>query len=272
MSKIIVIGDTCRDIFIKGKCLRLCPEAPVPVFNPTTATDNEGMAGNVYNNLCSLHAATEIELITHKTETKKTRYIDEMTGYILLRIDEYDSVDRIGIKQFINNLQNFKGVDAYVISDYGKGFLSESDIEDIGDTCRNLGIPTFLDTKKILGDWSRNITFVKINEKEFNLQVKHRMFPTQDCKNLIVTFGQHGSTWINCGKKALARKVHVHDVSGAGDTYLAAFVAEYLKTKDVMKAMEYANLAASIAVSYPGVISVKREDVEALRDTPPTPN
>ena len=49
--KILVIGESCRDVFIYGECNRLCPEAPVPVFNPVKSVDNGGMARNVYRNV-----------------------------------------------------------------------------------------------------------------------------------------------------------------------------------------------------------------------------
>ena len=51
MSKVLVIGDSCTDVFIYGKVERLCPEAPVPVLNPTHQTQNGGMAKNVKSNL-----------------------------------------------------------------------------------------------------------------------------------------------------------------------------------------------------------------------------
>ena len=54
MSKILVIGDSCSDIFIYGNIERICPEAPVPVFNPTHKTKNGGMAKNVVKNLEAL--------------------------------------------------------------------------------------------------------------------------------------------------------------------------------------------------------------------------
>ena len=41
---ILVIGDSCIDIFIYGDIDRVCPEAPVPVFKPTSQTENPGMA------------------------------------------------------------------------------------------------------------------------------------------------------------------------------------------------------------------------------------
>ena len=51
MKKILVIGDSCKDIFIYGKANRLCPEAPVPVFIPQRRTETGGMAANVYENI-----------------------------------------------------------------------------------------------------------------------------------------------------------------------------------------------------------------------------
>ena len=52
--KILVIGDSCTDVFIYGRCERLNPEAPIPVFEPTKTVTNQGMAGNVVANLNKL--------------------------------------------------------------------------------------------------------------------------------------------------------------------------------------------------------------------------
>ena len=52
--KILVIGESCRDVFHYGKCDRLAPEAPAPVFNPLKTVENGGMAKNVYKNLLAL--------------------------------------------------------------------------------------------------------------------------------------------------------------------------------------------------------------------------
>ena len=48
--RILVVGDSCKDVFVYGKVNRLTPEAPVPVFNPTVTKTNDGMARNVSNN------------------------------------------------------------------------------------------------------------------------------------------------------------------------------------------------------------------------------
>ena len=62
--KILVIGDSCKDVFIYGKVNRLCPEAPVPVFIPQRKTETGGMAANVYENIESLEV--EVDLVTNQ--------------------------------------------------------------------------------------------------------------------------------------------------------------------------------------------------------------
>ncbi len=54
MSRILVIGETCRDVFVYCDSNRLCPEAPVPVLNIVDQRENPGMAGNVRRNIESL--------------------------------------------------------------------------------------------------------------------------------------------------------------------------------------------------------------------------
>ena len=71
MSNILIVGDSCTDRFIYGKIDRICPEAPVPVFNPITQNENGGMAKNVAANLESMGA--EGTLITNTNEIIKTR-------------------------------------------------------------------------------------------------------------------------------------------------------------------------------------------------------
>ena len=53
MSKILVIGDSCRDVFVYCESDRLCPDVPVPVLNIIDQKDNPGMAKNVQRNIKS---------------------------------------------------------------------------------------------------------------------------------------------------------------------------------------------------------------------------
>ena len=117
---ILVIGESCTDIFQYGDCKRLCPEAPVPVFNPTIKNENGGMALNVYRNLQSLSVKSEIYTNSNHKEIRKTRFIDEKTNHMFMRLDENDfNFERCNLNEI-----NFSLYSAIVISDYNKGFLS----------------------------------------------------------------------------------------------------------------------------------------------------
>ena len=84
---VLVIGESCLDIFMYGDCKRLCPEAPVPIFNPVHKIENLGMAHNVYNNLKSLEVDCYLHTNDNHRTITKTRFIDEKTNHMFLRVD-----------------------------------------------------------------------------------------------------------------------------------------------------------------------------------------
>ena len=64
--KILVVGESCRDIYIYGECGRLCPEAPVPVFKSSgMGSNNGGMATNVFKNIKSI-SELNVDLVTNQ--------------------------------------------------------------------------------------------------------------------------------------------------------------------------------------------------------------
>ncbi len=238
----------------------------MPVINPVSEKSNPGMAANVFENVQSLSPNSDVMFATQLSQVTKKRYVDATSGYILLRVDEGDQfVDKLTLKKldthFINRKVHPKSFDFVLISDYNKGFVTEDVIKEIVELFSHYKVPLFLDTKKILGEWSRGIDFVKINEKEYKEQLKHSDKPTDFCKNLIVTLGDKGSKWINENVTAIGKTIEVRDVSGAGDTYFAAFAIKYTETKNVVEAMQYANKASAIAVSKHGVVAVQQSEI-----------
>ena len=61
--KVIVIGETCIDKYVYGRCTRLSPEAPVPVMEYIRTETAEGMASNVRANLLSFDVDVYLSLI-----------------------------------------------------------------------------------------------------------------------------------------------------------------------------------------------------------------
>jgi|TARA_B100001093_G_scaffold197398_1_gene189778 D-beta-D-heptose 7-phosphate kinase/D-beta-D-heptose 1-phosphate adenosyltransferase len=240
--KILVIGDSCDDIFVYGKCDRICPEAPVPVFTPKETKKNGGMARNVYNNIKSLvNENVEVFLVTNSNLMSKTRYVDYKTNQMLLRIDDNDKADSIGVDLF-----NLKDYDAVVISDYDKGFLTQEDIQFIIEAYPL----TFIDTKKQIGDWIRGASFIKINETEYkkNSTYLDSLLNSQ----LIVTLGERGVKHDDITYTP-DEVVDALDLSGAGDTFLAGLVTNYIDDLDIIKSILFAQECAGKAVTKKGV-------------------
>ena len=90
---VLVIGDSCQDVFIYGDIERISPEAPIPVFKPTHEESNGGMAKNVANNVESLDMF--IHTVTNKNSITKKRYVENRSSQMVLRVDEHDSCERI---------------------------------------------------------------------------------------------------------------------------------------------------------------------------------
>jgi bifunctional ADP-heptose synthase (sugar kinase/adenylyltransferase) len=242
--KILVIGDSCVDIFRYGKVERIAPEAPVPIIVPERETSNPGMAGNVVANLKALGA--EVDFITNKTEIRKIRYVCSKYNHLLLRVDENDTCEKIDIVPFKTGIYN-----AVIISDYCKGFLTEEDIEIIS---KSFDCPIFLDTKKILGHWAHNINFIKINYHEYE---RNKEILKNDLilnNKTIVTRGKYGCDYQT--KNYPTIDVPVKDVSGAGDTFLSGLVIEYARSKDINKAIQFAQECTTIVIQKSGVSTI----------------
>ena len=80
---ILVIGDSCIDIFRYGYTLRLAPEGPAPVFNPIRDVSNGGMASNVKANITAIGA--KATLITQKEENNDTpKYMNCNGAFLIL--------------------------------------------------------------------------------------------------------------------------------------------------------------------------------------------
>lgn len=243
--KVLLIGDSCEDEYIYGKCERLSPEAPVPVMKFSRTEVKSGMAGNVCLNLQSFDM--HITFLTNTEKIVKTRMIDEKSNQQLLRVDVEESVKPLLLPVSTDSF------DAVVISDYNKGYITSQKLFEIVDMCN---VPIFIDSKKTFLPNKSNC-YVKINDLEYSKL-------DSDCHidNLIVTKGSEGCLYNNTLYSA--EKVKVYDVAGAGDTFLAALVHGYLRYEDIEKAILLANKAAAVAVQNQGTYVLTEEDVKGF--------
>ena len=239
MSQITIIGESCLDVFVYCDAIRLAPDLPVPVLQEIHVETNPGMAANVQRNIEARSVSTK--LVTNKNwdEIVKRRYIHDGSNHMFFRVDTPHNIARFNVQELD------LGADVIVISDYNKGFLSESDIEFI---CKSHPL-VFLDTKKVLGKWAENATFIKINNYEY-MNSKRYLTETLSQK-IIHTRGQEGCDFQ--GKNYPVEKIEVRDTSGAGDSFMAALVVDFLKTTKIEDSIIAANDAASRVVRTRGV-------------------
>lgn len=243
-KNVLVIGESCEDVFIYGKVDRLSPEAPAPIIKPNNSVSNHGMAGNVISNMKSLGMNPKI--ITNSEIIKKIRYVDESYNYILLRIDENDEVKKL------KDLPDVTKFDVIIFVDYNKGFLSKEDILNLSSDS-NL---TFLDTKKRLGEWCREIDFIKINYNEY-LNSKEFIDNNDWIKEkLIVTRGPYGCDYN--GVNYPTKDVGVKDVAGAGDSFLAGLIFKYIQTNSIENSIQFANRCSTQVVQKKGVSVINK--------------
>jgi len=248
MSRFLVIGDSCTDKFIYGTCTRICPEAPVPVFNPTKVETNGGMALNVQANVQAF--GVDCDIITNGELITKTRYVDNKTNQMLLRVDEHDYVKtKVDIEDVLSRINGYDGV---IISDYNKGFLSEEDIDVITTECKNV----FLNTKKKFSWNFVDARFIQLNQYEYENTLREMEDMRDDIYDkLIVTYGERGCYY----KRKLyppPRKIETRDLSGAGDTFISAFAVSVIENNDINKAIDFAQDCASKVVAKRGVVTI----------------
>lgn len=261
--KILVIGETCTDKFVYCETNRLSPEAPVPVLQPLSIVSNKGMSGNVVANIKSLWKA-RIKHLHQKENITKTRYVDEKSNHLFLRFDEepYKVKNIVFQNRTITEIEKY---DIVIVSDYNKGFLTEENLLEIGKRAKL----SILDTKRVIKDKSiiSAFTFTKLNFQEYKNQ---GLLKNLD-KKILITCGKNGTKWNNKMYESPNPKETI-DVSGAGDTFTAAFITKYFKVFEIYKTKKvklprpeftieqciyYANYMASIVVSKRGVTTPK---------------
>lgn len=242
---ITIIGELCRDVFKYGNVTRLCPEAPVPILTDVYKELNWGMAGNVQENLLAHNPELNINLIHQKNLIKKTRYLDDKTNHMFLRVDEgEDNIDKLILTP--EKVGEISESDLVIVSDYNKGFLTEEVLIQIGKVSKL----SIIDTKKTISkDLIDSFTFIKLNEHEYQ---RNRHISDKNKDKFIITLGMNGAKHNDIIFPSPSPKQTI-DVSGAGDTFTAFFSLKYYETKNIVESITFANQMASIVVSKRGV-------------------
>ena len=314
--RVLCVGDVMLDRFVYGEVARISPEAPVPICRVTEETTMLGGAGNVVRNLDALGIAVSFvsvvgndgardeirdllkalptvnsSLITDpkRRTTIKERFIAGVQQ--LLRVDrESDASIDTRIAQQVDNgvAKALATAGAVVVSDYGKGVLTDDSLKTLIDGARQAGCPVVVDPKG--NDYRRyaGAFLVTPNRQELIMAsgmaaesddeiVKAARHIVETCaiEYVLVTRSRDGMTLVSADRAhhlpAEAREVF--DVSGAGDTVVATLAAALAGGVPLLEAARIANVAGGVVVGKVGTAVAHPDDiVEAIhRQTLLTP-
>ena len=95
---ILVIGDSCRDVYVYCESNRLAPDVPVPVLNVLYQNENGGMASNVFRNIQPKVLGTRLVTNDNWYSVTKTRYVHKGTNHTFFRVDSSQEIKRIKLE------------------------------------------------------------------------------------------------------------------------------------------------------------------------------
>ncbi|MBB4267283.1 D-glycero-beta-D-manno-heptose-7-phosphate kinase [Roseospira visakhapatnamensis] len=305
-ARVLCVGDVMLDTFVQGSVDRVSPEAPIPVLRVARETTMLGGAGNVARNLVGLGArvgflsvigddadgaavagllaalpGVETSLLTEsdRPTTRKTRFV--AGGQQLLRADSEcirPLAEATGEALLAQARAVIADHGALVLSDYGKGVLTEPVTRALIALARGAGRPVIVDPKG--ADHARydGAGVVTPNRKELSEATGGH--PTHDdasveaaCRALIARCGveavlatrsQDGMTLVSDGARAEhlpAEAREVFDVSGAGDTVVATLAAALAVGASPSAGARLANAAAGVVVGKVGTAAVRADDL-----------
>jgi len=309
-SKILVIGDVMVDQFVWGKVSRISPEAPVPVVNVTSESLLLGGAANVVNNICSLEGKVLVcgvvgndemgnKLIgnlrdmgvdpdgiiieNNRPTTVKTRIIAHSQQVVRYDREDISEITLESMQKVILYLRKkLNGLDAVIISDYGKGVVSEQLIREVLRIVRDNEKIICVDPKVSKFSFYKGVTVItpnnneaseasgiEIKDEETLLRVGEVLLNKLACKLLLITRGEEGMTLFEGNGDVthiptLAKEVY--DVTGAGDTVISALTLGLTVGASLKEATVIANYAAGIVVGEIGTAAVTRgELIDAIK-------
>ena len=184
-------------------------------------------------------------------------------------------------ESFINILkQVIDKIDAVVLSDYGSGMLSDKIRSFIIESCQEKNIKTIVDSRYDILKFE-GVSFVKQNEAEaakavgFELTSEDAvvtagkiLLEKLQAEGIIISRGEQGMSLIQDNGEIhhipVVDKSEVFDVSGAGDTAVAAFILAIASGAKPVEATKIANFAAGIAVRKLGTATVSNEELKEV--------
>lgn len=297
------------DHYIWGSVSRISPEAPVPVVHVNTESMQPGGAANVYNNIRSLGGQADLcgvlgedesarallgalgfsqrpqpGLILDRTRptTRKTRILAHSQQVVRYDVELAHDVSQSITRKMLKHVESrLSSISCLIISDYAKGVITASFMEQLVKLTRKTRIPILVDPKVRHVPYYTGVTLITPNHLEAQqasgksghddptiLDIGHQLRQQLNCDAVLITRGEHGmslceSSGSSTHIPAVARQVF--DVTGAGDTVMSTLALALSAGASLQEAAMLANHAAGVVVGLVGTASITHTQLrEAL--------
>jgi D-glycero-beta-D-manno-heptose-7-phosphate kinase len=305
--KIAVLGDLVLDMYTFGDISRISPEAPVPILEVRRREQRLGGSGNVVLNLCALdldcipfgrighdlHGKVVRSELERKQVSSKflmesselptiTKHRMVARNQQVIRIDE-ERIEFMARNEEDEILKNFRSIvdelDVVVLSDYGKGFLSDYLIKKIIIISREHKKPVVVDPKGNDFTRYRGATTITPNLKEAQLaaprsrtivEIAEVLIEQADLSFLMLTRSEDGISHFKMHDGLLEHEQfpvqiqEVTDVTGAGDTVVAVTAMALALGWDYRLMCQACNVAAGYVVGHFGAATIPWLELKSL--------
>ncbi|MBU0628039.1 MAG: D-glycero-beta-D-manno-heptose-7-phosphate kinase [Nanoarchaeota archaeon] len=294
-KKIMIIGDIMLDKYIFGKVERISPEAPVQVVEVEKESYVPGGAANVANNIASLDGnaymvgivgddqqgnllikelnerridTNGIFIAKDKPTTQKVRVLGQKQQLLRIDYEKKEYINKETEDSIINFIKNKKEIDAIIISDYAKGVITQKLVDEIKTISKNKII--IVDPKPKHLNFYKDVTLITPNTKEAiemtgieDIESTGKHLLKQLNSPILITRGEKGMSLFE--KEEITniptKAKEVYDVSGAGDTVVAALTISLTAGATLKEAATLANHAAGIKVGKLGTSTVTIDEI-----------
>ncbi len=301
---ILVIGDLMIDHYLWGSCERISPEAPVQVVDIARETKVLGGAGNVINNLNALGAKVSVSSVigndanglelremlhdigvdtsniiiqNGRKTSKKSRIIASSQQVIRYDRESKNDIDDDSVGKILDALiSKIQIYDVIILSDYGKGILTDNLCQGIISLAKNHNIKVLVDPKGSDFSKYKGAYLLTPNKKEAILATSVKITDDKSLKTALlklkniceldislITLSEDGiATYQNELEIFPTVTKEVFDVTGAGDTVIASIAFALASGKDIAQTAKFANLAAGVVVGKIGSATVTLSEIQ----------
>jgi D-beta-D-heptose 7-phosphate kinase/D-beta-D-heptose 1-phosphate adenosyltransferase len=199
----------------------------------------------------------------------------------LLRVDEerVRGLSPAAAAEIERRLQEgLAGVDAAIVSDYAKGNVDARTVSALVEAARATGVEVIADPKGGRPEVFRGVRYLVPNERELRelagggwsdaagrARAAREVRERTGAAALVLTRSEHGVELHAAGEPLAleTRAREVYDVTGAGDTFVAAFTLGLGGGLGLVESCALGNLAAGLKVAKRGTAVVTRAEIEA---------